>query len=238
MKLILDQYNGLTIDSSTLPINDDKFEEELLSILEEIQNKHLLWIKVPILKSSLIPILTKHDFIFHHCNQTDITLLKKITTNPIIPTAKNHTLGVGAVVINEDNELLVIKDRFNIGYKLPGGHIDDEENISNALCREVLEETGIKVKFDSIVTLGHFTNAQFGESNLYIICKAKALNSKINIQDTDEIIEAKWLSLDTFLNDDSIHSYNKHLVKTAIDNSGLKLIQNNYMPNKQHELFS
>ena len=35
------------------------------------------------------------------------SLVKRLKENAIIPTASNHTLGVGAVVINEKNELLI-----------------------------------------------------------------------------------------------------------------------------------
>ncbi len=196
----------------------------------------MLWIKLCISKSSLIVILNKHNFVFHHCNEEDITLVKKLIPKPIIPTAKNHTLGVGAVVINK-KKLLVIKDRFNLGYKLPGGHIDNNENITTALKREVLEETGISVEFVSIVNLGHFTKAQFGESNLYILCTAKPLSYEINIQDTQEIIEAKWIDIDEFLKDNEVHEYNKHIVKSALNNKGLEFQKNKLILNKQNQLF-
>lgn len=123
----------------------------------------------------------------------------------------------------EDGKLLVIKDRIWQKYKLPGGHIDDRENISTALLREVYEETGVKVEFDSIVSLGHFCPGQFNESNLYVICKATALTKEINIQDEEEIIEARWLEVDTFLSCENVHPYNKKIVQTAIKNNGFKI---------------
>ncbi|HIP12361.1 MAG TPA: NUDIX domain-containing protein [Arcobacter sp.] len=233
-----DKYNGITIDGSNLPDNINTFEKELLKILYKNKLRNLLWIKIPIYKSNFIPLLTTHDFVFHHCNEEDITLLKRISTNPIIPTAKNHTLGVGAVVIS-DNKLLVIKDKFQKGFKLPGGHIDDRENITTALKREVLEETGIKIEFKNIISLGHFSPSQFRESNLYIVCTAKALSCEINIQDADEILESKWLNLDDFFLDEEILSYNKALVKSAIENKGLKKDECNFFtnPNKTYEFF-
>jgi 8-oxo-dGTP diphosphatase len=122
-----------------------------------------------------------------------------------IPTAANHTLGVGVVVINENNQLLVIKERIStVGYKLPGGHIDDGEMISTAATREVLEETGIEVEFESIISLGHFYPHQFHKSNLYILCKAKPISHEINIQDTDEIEDAKWVDVDEYLVDENV----------------------------------
>ncbi len=222
MVLKNDQYDGSTIDASTLPDSLEVFEEELILLIEKLENKKLLWIKLDIVQSNLIPILTKYEFVFHHCNERDITLVKKLISKPIIPTATNHTLGVGAVVI-DGNNLLVIKDRIWQKYKLPGGHIDDKENISTALIREVYEETGIKVEFDSIISLGHFSPGQFNESNLYVICRAKALTKNIHVIDTHEIMEARWIDIDTYLNLEDVHQYNKTIVKNALKSEGFKI---------------
>ncbi len=238
INLITDNYDGIIIDNTTIPNNVKEFEKEIINILENIQNKKLLWIKVPIEKSNIIPLLTNNDFIFHHCNEKNITMLKRLIDHPIVPTAINHTLGVGAVVI-KDNKLLVIKDRIWKKYKLPGGYIDNKENIAQALQREVFEETGIEIRLDSIVSLGHMYPSQFEQSNLYIVCSAKALSTEINIIDTSEIIEAKWMDLDEYFNCEDIHIYNKDIVKTAIKDKGLKLETHNYFTNvdNQHEYY-
>ncbi len=222
MNLSSDQYDGITIDSTTIPKSIEEFEEELVYLLNHLEDKKLLWVKLSITQSNIIPILTKFDFVFHHCNERDITLVKRLTENPVIPTATNHTLGVGAVVIDE-GKLLVIKDRIWQKYKLPGGHIDDRENISCALKREVHEETGVEVEFESIVSLGHFSPAQFGESNLYVVCRATPLSKEINIIDMHEIMEAKWMEVEEYLACEEVHSYNKAIVKNALLSSGFKI---------------
>lgn len=222
MNLAIDQYDGITIDSSTIPDDIELFEEELVYLINHLVDKKLLWVKLSITQSNIIPILTKYDFVFHHCNERDITLVKKLIANPVVPTATNHTLGVGAVVIDDD-KLLVIKDRIWQKYKLPGGHIDDSENISDALKREVQEETGIDIEFESIVSLGHFSPAQFGESNLYVVCRATALSKEINIIDEEEIIEARWIGIEEYLACEDVHSYNKEIVRNALLSSGFKI---------------
>jgi 8-oxo-dGTP diphosphatase len=234
-----DKYDGSIIDTTTIPKDIEEFEKDLLLILENLENKKLLWIKLMIEESSLISILTKHGFVFHHCNERDITLVKKLIQKPVIPTATNHTLGVGAVVI-DNNKLLVIKDKIYQGYKLPGGHIDDSENITSALIREVYEETGINIKFDSIISLRHISPGQFNESNLYLVCRATALSNEINVIDTDEILEAKWMDVDTYLNLDDVHPFNKKIVKTALENEGFKIIDSEnliYRKDLNYEIF-
>jgi 8-oxo-dGTP diphosphatase len=227
IRLIDDKYDGVTIDSSTIPLDISIFENSLKLLIDNIKSKKLLWINIDIKYSYLIPILTKYDFIFHHCNDSDITMLKRLIPNSIIPTAINHTLGVGAVVI-QNNKILVIKDKIWQRFKLPGGYIDSKENISQALKREVFEETGIDIELSSIVSLGYFYPSQFDKSNLYIVCSANALSNTINIVDSDEIIDAKWMDIDEYFDDEDIHQYNKDIVKSAISKNGLKLGDNNY----------
>lgn len=222
--LINDIYEGVTIESETITQTLEEFEEELRYLLSHLNNKKLLWIKLSIENAAYIPLLTQYEFVFHNCNERDITLVKRLVQNPVIPTATNHTLGVGAVVI-DDGKLLVIKDKIVTGYKLPGGHIDDSENISNALIREVYEETGIDVEFESIISLGHFTPGQFNESNLYVICRAKPLSKEINIQDYEEILEARWLDLQEYFECEDVSPYNKKLVEAALKNDGFKIDQ-------------
>jgi 8-oxo-dGTP diphosphatase len=219
---ILDPYNGITIDSQFLPKTKGEFELNLDYLIEEVKNKrNLIWIYIDIKKSDLIPIATRKGFFFHSCEEDYILLVKRIKENAIIPTAANHTLGVGAVVINDKNEILVIKEKVsNLGYKLPGGHIDNGEMISTAVQREVLEETGIVVEFESIISLGHFYPHQFHKSNLYIICIATPKTSEINIQDTHEIIDAKWINVNRYLEDENVLSYSKAVVFASLEYKG------------------
>jgi 8-oxo-dGTP diphosphatase len=222
IETIDNKYDGVTIDNSTLPHKKDDFKIEIVQLIESLKNKKLIWIKIPIENSDLIPILTNLEFEFHHCDEKNLMLVKKLVPNSFIPTTKNYIVGVGAIVLN-DGQLLVIKDRFSTGYKLPGGYIDKNESIKNAVKREVYEETGIQIEFESIANVGHFRNGQFGESNLYIACTAKALTKNITIFDSDEIVEARWINLDDFLKSDTTNNYNKSIVEAVINNKELKL---------------
>ncbi len=224
MKLIEDRYQGITVDPSTLPESIEEFQKEISTLIQNLNGTKLLWVKIPIEKSDFIPVLTKLDFKFHHCYEDYVMMVKKLVENPIIPTAKNYTVGVGAVT-RDKNKILVVKDKFNAGYKLPGGHVDNNEPLKEALKREVFEETGIHVEFESIVNLGHFTTGQFGESIIYIVCTAKALTKEISIYDASEIIEAKWINVDEFLNLEDTNNYNKNVVLAALNNKELKLTE-------------
>lgn len=240
-KTVLDPYNGITIDSKDLPNSKDEFEENLKLLIEKVKNRrNLIWIYIDISKSDFIPYATKEGFFFHSCDENYILLVKRLKQNAIIPTAANHTLGVGAVVINKKNQLLVIKEKIsNQGYKLPGGHIDNNEMISQAVIREVFEETGVKVEFESIISLSHLYPHQFHKSNLYVVCKAKPLSEKIDIKDTQEIIDAKWIDVQEYINDEENFLFVRNLVKVAIINQGFIIKEEEFLKNfdKNIELF-
>lgn len=221
-KTVLDPYNGITIDKDDLPSSKEEFEINLDFLIEEVKNRrNLIWIYIDIKDSDYIPIATKRGFFFHSCEENYTLLVKRLISDAIVPTAANHTVGVGAVVINDNNEILVIKEKIStIGYKLPGGHIDNGEMISKAVEREVYEETGVKVDFESIISLGHFYPHQFHKSNLYILCICNARTLSIDIKDTKEIIDAKWVDVYEYINDENVLKYSRAIVKTALEQKG------------------
>lgn len=241
-EVFLDIYNGITINNFHKNKEKEKFEENINNFITELEKdkRNLLWIHLDIKDSKYISFLTSNDFKYHTCHENSILLVKRLIKDSIIPTASNHTLGVGVIVINDKNEILLIKERYsNIGFKLPGGHIDDGELIQSAVIREVKEETGIDVEFESIMNIGHFYPHQFDKSNMYILCKANAKSSKIQINDTNEIIQCEWIDLNTYLNDENTFEYIKEIVKSSLNFSGLEIKELEIFKslNKNCELF-
>lgn len=240
-KAILDPYNGITIEIDSLPNTKEEFDKNLELLIKNVEKRrNLIWIYIDISKSDFIYHATSKGFFFHTCHEDYILLVKRLKKSAIVPTAANHTLGVGTVVINEKNEILLIKEKlYSKAFKLPGGHIDDAEMISNACVREVYEETGVEVKFDSIVSISHLYPHQFHKSNLYIVCLAKPITSKIDIKDTQEIAEAKWLNVNEYLNDENTLEFSKTIVKAALNKNGFVKNEANFLKNfnKNIELF-
>ena len=53
---------------------------------------------------------------------------------------------VGAIILNNKNEILLVKsNKWKGSYVIPGGHIEFGEDIENALQREIMEETGLNI---------------------------------------------------------------------------------------------
>lgn len=71
---------------------------------------------------------------------------------------------VGALVVNENNEVLLVRRARDPGkgmFGLPGGFIDRDETAEDALIREVREETQLEIR-DIRLTLTYPNHYQYG----------------------------------------------------------------------------
>jgi len=71
--------------------------------------------------------------------------------DPSAPKANSLVISVTAIVRNDKGELLLVHKVDNDLWALPGGAMDIGESISDAVVREVKEETGIDVEVTGIV---------------------------------------------------------------------------------------
>lgn len=71
-----------------------------------------------------------------------------VRTKLVRVTQKKFTVSVGAIVTNEKNQILLLNHVFRpgSGWGIPGGFIEYGEQIDDAIKREVLEETGLKLE--------------------------------------------------------------------------------------------
>ncbi|GAA3361849.1 NUDIX domain-containing protein [Streptomyces antimycoticus] len=63
-----------------------------------------------------------------------------------------HSVSVAGVIVDDAGRALLIKRRDNGKWEPPGGVLEREETIADALQREVLEETGIKIALPATLT--------------------------------------------------------------------------------------
>jgi 8-oxo-dGTP pyrophosphatase MutT (NUDIX family) len=217
------KFNGIIIDSAEIPDDQEVFLQHLSALLDHanLHKKAVIWLTLPIDLAHLITIATTQGFTFHNCLPTEVTLIFKSQEENYVPFVPTHSLGAGGLVQNELGEILVIRERDATTYKLPGGHIELGEKIEDAVIREVLEETGIETAFDSVLGMASTHPYRFGKSNIYIVCKLAPLSTQINIQDTHEIDDAKWVLPEDFLTDKSNSIFNKYLVKSLLNATGL-----------------
>ncbi|MBI2798095.1 NUDIX hydrolase [Candidatus Saccharibacteria bacterium] len=115
----------------------------------------------------------------------------------------NVNLRVAAkAVIAYKNKVLVVReggkyeDGNNIGqYGLVGGRIEPDESFYDALDREILEETGLKVKTTKPLQVGEWWPEIKGVKNhivaVFMICEAKTDRVVLS----DEHDDFKWVNL-------------------------------------------
>jgi len=188
----------------------------------------VVWFKLNNDQASYLPALYTCGFENHHCDNNSIMLTIKLQQDALVPDYANHTIGIGGLVINQNSEVLTVREQGHIkshphNWKFPGGMIDPYEHIEDAVKREVFEETGVETEFVSFIGFRHHHAGQFQTSNIYGICRLNPLSHEIKIQES-EIYDAKWCAIDEYLNDEKIGQYNKFILRSALKFPGLKSI--------------
>jgi len=240
LKTKKDLYNGLIVDTTSIPNSSSKFKTSLQELIYDAKEKKiaLLWIDLKTEQAEHLAIALKLGFAFHNCEAHRATLTLQTTKEAYIPVPPTHTIGVGAVVMNDKNEILLVRDHIQSDhsiYKLPGGMVEHANKLSEAVEREVWEETGIKSRLVKMVSVLNSHPYRFNKSNMYIVFQLEPLSSEINIIDTHEIELALWLPLEEFFAHEKMSQFQKDLVTSALENEGIKLLTNEiHFSNKQH----
>jgi ADP-ribose pyrophosphatase YjhB (NUDIX family) len=226
LEITRDKFEGVIVKQECLPTSPDEFSSLLGNSLAawKQQALRLVWLPIPIEKSALIPVAVSIGFLFHHCSENQMVLVNRLVDDAFIPPDATHFIGAGAVVLSDCNELLVVLERYEerpCFYKLPGGLLNPGEHIADAVVREVFEETGIQSKFESLLCLGHLHQWQYDKSNIYFVCRLLPLTHHITIDKT-EIAQARWMSLEEYLNSTFIGAFSKRIVEATLNTAGLK----------------
>ena len=123
--------------------------------------------------------------IFAAGSETDIIKIKDLFTqeNGVI-TPK---VAVRAVIF-KNNKLLLVKNHYQKGWTFPGGFAGVNESPSEAVTREVIEETGISVKPTRILAV-YYHQFSYDLYTLFFNCKIKdkAINFKHKTWEIDDI---------------------------------------------------
>jgi len=102
-----------------------------------------------------------------------------------------HIIAVSAYVTNDVGEVLLVKTHWRSDtWECPGGQVEEGEPLDEAVCREILEETGIVVC--PIGITGVYYNVT--KNLLSVVFRASYVSGKIEIQ-PEEIREAKFVKL-------------------------------------------
>jgi ADP-ribose pyrophosphatase YjhB (NUDIX family) len=221
-----DQFGGIIVDAGQLPMDPETFAERLQFSMQSwrAEGRRLAWVNVPINLSELIPLATKAGFFFHHANEQDVMLVCRLAEDAFVPTHATHYIGVGGVVINDRQELLVVCERHRRTaapyYKLPGGALQPGEHLVDAVLREVREETGVEVRFEALVCFRHWHGYRYGKSDIYFVCRLAPLSQDLMMQ-VEEIEEVLWMPVAEYFASDLVSAFNKRIVHAALNSRGV-----------------
>ena len=125
-------------------------------------------------------------------------------------------IGVGAIVLNEKNQVFVGKRKDNPvdKWQMPQGGVNEGEDLTSAMKRELNEETGIQnIKILNEIDgwfeyelpnylLGKIWRGKFrGQKQKWFIVKFLGNDEEINLEkDKPEFIEWKWLDIEKLPN--------------------------------------
>ncbi|KVI01127.1 nudix hydrolase 2-like [Cynara cardunculus var. scolymus] len=220
-----DEHGGVIVEMSTDPMDPIMFTSLLkASILHwKQQGKRGVWIKLPIELVNLIEPVVKEGFYYHHAEPRHLMLVHWIpeTTNTL-PANASHRVGIGAFVMNENGEVLVVQEKSGkfqgTGiWKFPTGVVDEGEDICNAAVREVKEETGIDTKFVEVLAFRQSHKSFFDKSDLFFMCMLQPLSFNIQKQER-EIEAAQWMSFEEYAGQPFVqkHDLLRYIVKVCI----------------------
>lgn len=222
----LDRYGNLVVDTDDLPLEQEEFSVRLGGTVHEARRlkAQLIWLHLPPRRADLAAACVQSGFVYHHADAGGLQLVRRLIPDAYIPEYATHTVGVGGVLLDDENRILVVQERRpkRRHYKLPGGAADPGEHLVNAVVREVYEETGVRGAFLSLNCFRHWHGYRYGKSDIYFVCRLKPLSSRITL-DEREISEARWMPLDEYLNHEDTHPFNRRIVETTLNTPGMKL---------------
>ncbi|KAK8494823.1 hypothetical protein V6N12_055145 [Hibiscus sabdariffa] len=204
LNAVNDRYGGVVVEVRE-PMESALFASVLRASIAQWrqQGKRGVWIKLPIQHVNLVEPAVKEGFWYHHAEPTYLMLCYWIPEGThTLPANASHRVGIGAFVMNEKREVLVVQE--NTGrfrgtgvWKFPTGVVDEGEDICTAAVREVKEETAVDTKFIEVLAFRQSHKAFFDKSDIFFLCLLEPLSSEIQMQET-EIEAAKWMPFEEY----------------------------------------
>ncbi|MDO8700330.1 MAG: NUDIX hydrolase [Deltaproteobacteria bacterium] len=101
----------------------------------------------------------------------------------------SHIVAVGTLVENKRGQFLLVKTEWR-GWEMPGGQVEEGEDIISALKREVMEESSIDIEIKRLAAV----YSSVSEPSKVILDFLSEYNGGDIQKATSEILDAKWFS--------------------------------------------
>lgn len=217
-----DRFSGITVSSCDEYLITPNFEDTLQASLQRWSELKMraVWFKVDLKHSDWVPILAKNGFTYHNAQPEQVTMVRWLPKDEPnnIPRYAHNMVGVGAFVVNDKGELLVVQERFyrHPHWKLPGGYVDPDEDLQDAAIREVKEETGVDTEFQSVVSFRHVHGANFGCSDIYFIVHLRPKTNEITMCNK-ELSACQWMKIQEYIDSPFVHETNRFFANAYLE---------------------
>ena len=143
--------------------------------------------------------------------------MKKHRSKPSNEYPDHPRVAVGAVVFREDRVLLIRRGQApskNL-WAIPGGSVEIGETLQQAAEREILEETGIRIRAARPIYIFDVIERDESESIRfhYVIIDLSAEYVSGELSAGDDAVEARWVSAEE-INGLAVNSTTLQLLKT------------------------
>jgi ADP-ribose pyrophosphatase YjhB (NUDIX family) len=119
-----------------------------------------------------------------------------------MPAWSGHSVGVGGIVVNEQGQVLLVRQNYGASkdkWILPGGYVERDELLTDAVRREVREETGIEAEVVGIVGVRH----RIDNPNVYMIFLLRHV-SGAPMADGHEVTEARFWNVEDIQDSENV----------------------------------
>ena len=104
-------------------------------------------------------------------------------------------------IIHHEEKFLLIREsnlKFKNQWYFPGGALEENEDISTGLMREVKEESGYDIAINGVCYI-QYLQKPIVQKGLYLYCSARTLGGALKITADEHSIEASWFNSNEIL---------------------------------------
>ncbi len=129
---------------------------------------------------------------------------------------KGYNVGVGGAVVDGDRLLLVRRSsrRGRGNWQVPGGFIEPDETIEEAVVREVMEEAGVKTEVRGVLGIRNRYDPDV-DNSLYIVLLLRPLDSNPQ-PDNHEVDRAGFFTLEEIKALEQVPAINLEIAERAL----------------------